>query len=610
MPIHTTLPQELAEVDIIIIGGGTSGCVVASRLADHDRTLSILVIESGSNNLDVPTITNPALYKANLAPDSSTSTWYLGQSESQLVGRSIPISVGNCLGGSSSVNGMIYARPQAVDFDSWQTKGWSSNDLLPSLEKFEKYHSTGIQERHGSDGPINISSGSYRGTDIETDFINAMKHLGYPEVLDLQDLHVGNGVSPALRYVSPENGQRQDSAHRYLHPRIQQETFPNLHVLVGTQVARLLVNEGRKVEGVEYRPSLQVSGTSTTPNSAESIKARRFVIVSAGAFGTPLLLERSGIGNRDVLEKAGVPLRHHLPGVGSHYQDHQCCLFTYNSTSHPADTFESIYNGTRSIPALLASRDPILSWNGVDASAKIRPDESEIKSFNPVLGQAWKTDYEVIPSKPLASMILINGILADPAAFPKGEYFTICSYVPYPYSRGHVHITGPEIGQALDFKTGFLTDQDNVDLEIHIWAYKKQREIARRMKTMRSEIPDQHPPFREGSKASCNPSGSPHTTVQDDIEYSDEDHEAIKHFIRGKVATTWHPLGTCRMTPLKEDGVVDERLNVHGIEGLKIADMSIVPRNVSGNTMSTALLVGERAAVIFAEDLGLISRES
>ncbi|KAI0547243.1 GMC oxidoreductase [Xylaria curta] len=313
--------------------------------------------------------------------------------------------------------------------------------------------------------------------------------------------------------VAAVDNTRQNSAHRYLHPRIQQEIFPDLHVL------------GRKVEGVECRPNLQISGTAATPSLAESIKARRFVIVSAGAVRTPLLLERSGIGSGDVLEKAGVP----------------CCLFTYNSTTHPADTFKSIYNGTRSIPAVPTSDD------------------------------------KVIPSRPLASMILINGILADPAAFPKGEYFTICSYVPYPYSRGHVHITGPEIGQAPDFKSGFLADQDSVDLEIYIWAYKKQREIARRIKTMRSEIPDQHPPF-----------------LQNVIEYSDEDNEAIKRFIRGKVATTWHPLGTCRMAPLKEGGVVDERLNMHGIESLKMADMSIAPRNVSGNTMSTALIVGER----------------
>ncbi|TGJ78723.1 hypothetical protein E0Z10_g10051 [Xylaria hypoxylon] len=601
MAVHITLPETLKEVDVVIVGGGTAGCVVASRLADADRSLSILVIESGPNTLGTPTITYPALYGANFAPGSGTLTAYTSQNEGQLLGRDLSIAVGSCLGGGSSINGMIYARPQASDFDAWGATGWSRDDLLPFLKRFESYHSQDVRECHGSEGPIHVSGGRYRGTKLERDFIDAMKDSGYPEVQDLQDLHTANGVSPALRYVSPEDGQRQDSAHRYLHPRIQQGAFLNLHVLVGSQVTRLLLSESRKVEGVEYRPTPQAPSASS-PESVQSVRARKLVILSAGAFGTPLLLERSGVGDKDVLERAGVPLAHHLPGVGCHFQDHQCSLFTYNSNTPPKDTFESIYNGTRSIPELMSTNDPILSWNAVDASAKIRPTKSEVKSLGSLFEKAWNADYESVPSKPLVSLIVFNGILGDPTPFPKGEYFTIASYTPYPYSRGNIHITGPQIDQSPRFRAGYLTDPGDVDLEIQTWAYKKQREIARRMSSLRSEIPSQHPTFPEDSKAVCTSGDGVQTIV---IEYSNDDDDAIRQFIRGKVGTAWHPLGTCKMAPFEQMGVVDENLNVHGIARLKVADMSIVPHNVSGNTMSTALLIGERAADIFIKDLEL-----
>ncbi|KAI1120478.1 GMC oxidoreductase [Nemania abortiva] len=602
MALHTTLPERLNEVDVIVVGGGTAGCVVASRLADSDRSLSILVVESGPNNLGVPTVTYPALYGANFAPGSGTLAAYTSRNEPQLLGRDISIAVGNCLGGGSSINGLIYARPQAVDFDSWRVKGWSSDDLLPYLKRFETYHSQDTHERHGSEGPIHISGGRYRGTSLERDFIDATTRLGYPEVQDLQDLDTANGVSPAFRYVSPEDGRRQDSAHRYLHPRIQQDVLPNLNVLVGSQVTRILLSESRNVEGVEYRLNTQIS-----PQSVQTVRARKLVIISAGAFGTPLLLERSGIGDRDILARAGVPLFHHLPGVGRHFQDHQCSLFTYKSNSPHEDNFESIYNGTRNLPELMSNHDPLLSWNAVDASAKIRPTRLEVESLGPTFEQAWDTDYEDVPNKPLVSMILFNGILGDPTVFPKGEYFTIVSYTPYPYSRGHIHITGAHIDQAPDFQTGYLTDQGDIDLEIQAWAYKKQREIAQRMRSLRSEIPNQHPAFPQNSKAKCTSSGDVQATghITTTIKYSNEDDQAIKQFIRGKVGTAWHPLGTCKMAPLEEMGVVDENLSVHGIAGLKIADMSIVPQNVSGNTMSTALLIGERAADILIKELGL-----
>jgi choline dehydrogenase-like flavoprotein len=174
----------------------------------------------------------------------------------------------------------------------------------------------------------------------------------------------------------------------------------------------------------------------------------------------------------------------------------------------------------------------------------------------------------------------------------------------YPYSRGHLHITGPNIGDRLDFETGFLTDANGIDLKKHMWAYKKQREIARRMQTYRGEFAPGHPPFPASSKAACVETQGPLVDVQD-IEYTAEDDAILEKWLRENVSTTWHSVGTCKMAPRDKKGVVDNRLRVYGVEALRIADLSILPFNVAANTNNTALAVGEKAADIFIEDLGI-----
>lgn len=161
---------------------------------------------------------------------------------------------------------------------------------------------------------------------------------------------------------------------------------------------------------------------------------------------------------------------------------------------------------------------------------------------------------------------------------------------------------------AVDFKTGYLSDPDDFDLKAQVWAYKKQRRVARGMRVFGGELPGQHPAFPEGSKASLVPEKKKTGGgggVATDVEYGPEDDAAIEKFIRTSVGTTWHPLGTCKMAPAGQMGVVDENLSVHGVKGLKVADLSIAPKNVAGNTMSTALMIGEKAADIFIRELGL-----
>jgi alcohol oxidase len=197
--------------------------------------------------------------------------------------------------------------------------------------------------------------------------------------------------------------------------------------------------------------------------------------------------------------------------------------------------------------------------------------------------------------------------LGDPALLPPGQYLTVGNYTAYPYSRGHMHISGPGLDDPLDFETGFFSDAHDLDLKKQVWAYKKSREIMRRMDTYRGEVPLGHPRYPEGSKAGCVDLSGPldAAALSRDIEYTAEDDAAIEQWARENVNTTWHSLGTCKMAPREQQGVVDASLGVYGIENLKIADLSIPPENVGANTNNTALVIGEKAADIFIRELGL-----
>jgi alcohol oxidase len=207
--------------------------------------------------------------------------------------------------------------------------------------------------------------------------------------------------------VSPETGERQDTAHTYLHPRLRDEKHKNLHVLIQSQVIRVLVDENKWASGVEIRTK-----PAFTPNALglqRTIKARKLVVISAGALETPQILERSGIGGHEVLEKAGVPIISDLPGVGRNYQDHHMVVATYNSTLTPEQTVESVVNGVFNITELISSNAKILSWNGIDASFKLRPSDQDISDFKPELLKVWDADFENTPNRPLGSLGLVAG---------------------------------------------------------------------------------------------------------------------------------------------------------------------------------------------------------
>ncbi|CAH0045524.1 unnamed protein product [Clonostachys solani] len=604
MGLYTKLAKDIDEVDVIIAGGGTAACVVAGRLAEADPGLSILLIEQGRDNRGVQNIENPVFFLDHLLPTATTTLFYKGNKAEQLAGREAIVPCGGTLGGGSSINFMMYTRAQGVDFDSWNTPGWSADEMLPFLKKLETYHGRGNPEDHGSNGPVQVTDGTFRSKDSESDFIKAAAEVGWPEINDLQDLKANNGIERWLRYVS-KDGRRQDTATAYVHDKIDNSKYPNFHVLTESKVIRVLLDENKRAVGVEYTPNAAFqAATGPTQHPKLTVKARKLVVVACGAIGTPPVLERSGLGDPKVLQKAGVDVKVDLPGVGHEYQDHQLILYPYRTALQPHETIDRVLRNPHQRQELIDSKDSVLGWNSIDISSKLRPTDAEVAALGPEFKNAWDRDFKNAPTRPLMLMGLVSCFLGDPSTVPEEQYVTVGNYTAYPYSRGHVHITGAEVDDELDFDVGYLNDKDDIDLKKQLWAYKKSREVMRRTAMYRGEVGAGHPAWPEGSKAASADLTEALANVKD-VEYSAEDDKAIEQWIRQNVGTTWHSIATCKMAPREENGVVDERLNVWGTKGLKLADLSIPPKNVGANTNNTAIAVGEKAADIIIKDLGL-----
>ncbi|KAI8947538.1 GMC oxidoreductase [Xylaria longipes] len=606
MGLYKNLGADIGEVDVIIAGGGTAGCVVAGRLAEADPNLSILVIEGGPDNYGNPAVVTPAMFLANIAPGSKTAIFYQARKSDKLAGREVIVPSGGTLGGGSSINFMMYTRAQRDDFDSWKTPGWTADDIYPFLKKLETYHGPGDKEHHGFQGPVQISGGTLRIEKIEDDFLRATAKAGWPELRDLQTLDHNNGFERWLRYVSPD-GKRSDTANMYLHPRLRDGKHPNLHVLVESQVVRVLFDEDKRACGVEYQPNLLFQSQEVpTPPIKRTVRARKLVVVSSGACGTPSVLERSGIGRADVLERAGVRLVEDLPGVGHDYQDHNLILYPFKTALEPHETLDDLISGRLSVEEATEKKDPRLGWNTVDVAGKLCLTEEDAASMGPEFKAVWERDFKDKPNRPVVLMVLLNAYFGPPGGAEPGQYVSMGNCPLYPYARGHLHITGSEVGDPLDFNVGFFSDAGDFDIKSLMWEYKKSREIMRRTSMYRGELAAYHPPFPAYSKAACATFDAERdTTNVMDLEYSPEDDKILEQFLRENINTTWHSIGTAKMAPREQLGVVDKDLNVYGVKGLKLADLSIAPENVGANTNNTAIVIGEKAADIIMRELGL-----
>lgn len=204
-------------------------------------------------------------------------------------------------------------------------------------------------------------------------------------------------------------------------------------------------------------------------------------MISAGAMGTPPILERSGIGNPDVLRRAGVPLVSAAPGVGENYLDHHIMLYPYKTSLEPEDTLDSLLSGRLNVGELLERKDPILSSNSVDVQCKLRPDDTDIAQMGPEFQAAWDKNFRDSPDKPMMVISLVACYPGDGTSVPAGQYMGIATFSVHPFSRGRLHISGPNIAEQPVLEAGFWEDTNEIDLKQHVWMYKKQREMVRRM---------------------------------------------------------------------------------------------------------------------------------
>ncbi|KAF8419524.1 GMC oxidoreductase-domain-containing protein [Tirmania nivea] len=635
------------EYDIIIVGGGSSGCVLAGRLSEaarqEGRCLSILLIESGRNNYNDPNVIRPGRYWANLLDPNSG---YFDSMKAKLDycgGREIAVDVPKILGGGGSVNFMMYTRASASDYDDWKMEGWYAEDLVPILRELENYQVTRDTNPdhsvHGFSGPFAVSQGPdfrEQRDPNASELYHAAQKLGYPIGADMQNLRNGFGFSEWPKWIDPITGHRQDPAHRYIHPNVSEHINNGLTVLCEHKVVRVIIKEGRAM-GVEIAhttgatrptefdlPSQSADSKAAdinTPSHAaidstlQVIRARSMVVLTAGTVNTSQLLERSGIGSSQILRKANVDCLVDLPGVGENLQDHiSSGSYFYRFDK---DTLMNYNDYLRDDPVAILQADEDFkqgskgphSMNFTGGAGKIRPSEEELQDMGPAFRRLWNEYYLNAPDKPLFIICFAERPINDPLwtfLTPEYSYKLLLAYTLYPVSRGSIHITSSSINTLPEFRPQYLFDPR--DMPPHVLAYKQQRELARRMPSFRGEVRELHPHFSEASAARCVEYPTPAQCAEmanSKVLYTEEDNKVIEEWVKANFFVVWHWLGTAAMRPREQGGVVDGNLNVYGVQGLKVADLSICPENVGANTYSTALLVGGKAAEIITRELRL-----
>ncbi|KAJ8519059.1 hypothetical protein ONZ45_g3964 [Pleurotus djamor] len=588
-----TLPRP--DYDVIFAGGGTTACVTAGRLAAAEPNLRILLVEQGPHTRGLQNHTAPVLSRTLLTPSSNVVTFNVSEKSDALSGRSVVVP---------SV--MMYTRAAATDYDDWETvhgnAGWGSKDFLPLLNKAESYYGNGDPSSHGHSGPISISYGGHFLDSGKSFLAAGAAYDTQREVAeDANDFKTVNSYARWAKYIHPNTGKRSDPANQYVY---NLEADHNLKIIDNAVVVKVLFKDKVAI-GLEYKDEVE---------GVKQVFASKLVVLSGGAFGSPSILQRSGIGARALLENLNIRLKVDLPGVGENYQDHNMVLAPYFAADD-VETMDIFAQGSEAdIKNLFdqwdSNGDGMVASNGIDAGMKLRPTATEVKEIGPNFAKAWESPAMSKADKSALCCSIFDGYVGLDVVPPRG-YITPFAFTNYPLSRGRLYITSTDDPtKGVHFEPGYLNEP--ADLEILRWAYKRMREVTRRMSIYRGELALGHPKFPPESDAVCQERSGPVPISAPDIKYTQQDDETIDCFIREKVQTTWHSMGTCAMKPREQGGVVDARLNVYGVHNLKVAvllsdilDLSICPSNVSANTFNTALGVGEKAATIIAEELGI-----
>ncbi len=520
--------------DYVVVGAGTAGCVLASRLSE-DGASRIALIEAGPMDRH-PFIHIPATVGAAIAVPELN--WrFMTAPQAHLNGRSIPIPRGHVVGGSGSINGMVYFRGHPTDFDDWAAAGnpgWSYREVLPYFLRSENNDAYPNSPYHGRGGPMNVVF-IKRPNPMTPAFLAAMDSLGFQRNADFNGAN-SEGYGPRQGTIS--QGRRVSTATAYLKPASHRN---NLVILTDTRVARIRI-EDRRATGVDL----------LTASGERRLTARREVIVSGGAILSPQLLMLSGIGDEAALRAAGVEVKHHLPGVGANYQDHLAVgvLMEMRNTESYGISLRTLPRGVANLLEYALFRTGPLSSNVFEATGFVRTSAQLPRPDIQIVFQAARRNTNTFP-------------------FPLGHGFAINVVGLYPKSRGRVQLAGPDPRAAPVVDPQLMSHPD--DGATLLRGFQLARRISQAASFARYKAVEVQPGV-----------GS-----QDDA--------SLMEYIRRASSTVHHPCGSCRMGP-DASSVVDAQLRVHGIGALRVADASVFPSLVGGNTNAAVVMIAEKAA--------------